>query len=114
VEQHHDERGIIWPQAVTPLHLQLLRIGKSEGVRAASDTLYEELAQAGFHVLYDDRDETAGVKFNDADLIGLPFRLVVSERLLNEEAVELKPRTGEAARVPRGQVIEVLREALAL
>jgi prolyl-tRNA synthetase len=114
VVQHHDERGIIWPQAVAPLHAQLLRIGKSEGVRAASDALYEELTQANFQVLYDDRDETAGVKFNDADLIGLPFRLVVSERLLKEEAVELKPRTGEAARVPRGQVTAMLWEALVL
>lgn len=110
VEQHHDERGIVWPLAVAPFGVQLLRIGKSEAVRAASDTLHDELTEAGFDVLYDDRDETAGVKFNDADLLGLPVRLVVSERLLGEDAVEMKPRIGEPTKVARAELAQVLRE----
>jgi prolyl-tRNA synthetase len=114
VEQHHDERGMVWPNSVAPFHAQLLRIGKSDAVRVASDTLYNDLVEAGLQVLYDDRDETAGVKFNDADLIGLPFRLVVSERLLAEEAVELKLRTGEAKKIARGEIVSTLREALSL
>ncbi|MFL5803289.1 MAG: proline--tRNA ligase [Roseiflexaceae bacterium] len=104
IEQHHDA-GIIWPAAVAPADVHLLRLGKSDAVRAAADALYDELRAAGIHVLYDDRDETAGVKFNDADLIGLPLRLLVSERLLAEGMVELKPRGGEARKLARDAVL---------
>jgi prolyl-tRNA synthetase len=104
IEQHHDEAGIIWPAEVAPFDLHLLRLGKSEAVRAAGDALYDELATAGLRVLYDDRDDTAGVKFADADLIGLPVRLVVSERLLTAEQVEVKRRGGEAIKVARGDL----------
>ena len=74
-------------------------------MRAAGDALYQDLQGAGLRVLYDERDERAGVKFNDADLIGLPLRLVVSQRLLADGLVELKPRTGEAVKVTRGEVV---------
>jgi prolyl-tRNA synthetase len=104
VEQHHDEAGIIWPAEVAPLDAHLVRLGRSEAVREAADALYEELRTGGLRVLYDDRDETAGVKFNDADLIGLPIRLVVGERLLASDQVEVKRRGGEAAKVARAEV----------
>ena len=84
------------------------RLGKGDAVRAAADALYAELQAAGARVLYDDRDETAGVKFNDADLIGLPLRLLVSERLLAEGMVELKPRDGAARKVPRAEAIAAI------
>jgi prolyl-tRNA synthetase len=109
VEQHHDDAGIIWPAAVAPLDLQLVRLGKSDAIRAAGDALYDQLEAAGLRVLYDDRDETAGVKFNDADLIGLPTRLVISERLLAAGEVELKRRGGEVTKVAQNELIGALR-----
>jgi prolyl-tRNA synthetase len=109
IEQHHDEAGIMWPAEVAPADAHLVRLGKGDAVRTAADALYEELQAAGVRTLYDDRDETAGVKFNDADLIGLPVRLLVGERLLAEGAVEVKRRGGEATKVIRGEVITALR-----
>jgi prolyl-tRNA synthetase len=109
LDQHHDERGIIWPAAVAPFEAHLVRLGKGEATRAAADALYDELQQAGIGVLYDDRDESAGIKFNDADLIGLPYRLLVSDRLLGQGQVEIKPRSGEASVVPRAGVLAALR-----
>jgi prolyl-tRNA synthetase len=108
VEQHHDDAGIIWPAKVAPFDVHLLRLGKSDAVRAAGDALYDELAAAGLQVLYDDREETAGVKFNDADLIGLPARLVVSERLLVAGQIELKRRGGEVEKVARAEIVGAL------
>lgn len=104
VEQHHDDAGIIWPAEVAPLDIHLIRLGKSDAVRAAGDALYAELQAAGHQVLYDDREETAGVKFNDADLIGLPVRVLVSERLLAAGEIEIKPRGGEAIKAGRGEL----------
>jgi prolyl-tRNA synthetase len=108
VEQHHDTAGIAWPASVAPADVHLVRLGKGDAVRAAADTLYDELCAAGVRALYDDRDETAGVKFNDADLIGLPLRLLISERLLAEGMVEIKRRGGEASKVLRGEVVAKL------
>jgi prolyl-tRNA synthetase len=113
VEQHHDDAGITWPAAVAPLDVHLVRLGKGDHVRAAADALYDELQSAGLDVLYDDRDETAGVKFNDADLIGLPVRLLVGDRLLAAGQVELKRRSGgEAIKIARGEVVAVVRSEL--
>jgi len=92
-ETHHDEHGIVWPATITPYHVYLMTLGKrSESVEAAANRLYAELGAAGLEVLYDDRDERAGVKFNDADLLGMPLRVVVGDRGLKEGTVELKPR----------------------
>ncbi|MGQ9927117.1 MAG: proline--tRNA ligase [Chloroflexaceae bacterium] len=112
IEQHHDERGIIWPAAVAPADVHIIALGKGETARIEAARLYDELAAAGLRPLLDDRDESAGVKFNDADLIGLPLRLVVSERILARGEVELKPRRGEPARAPRARAVEALRAAL--
>ncbi|MCS6881357.1 MAG: proline--tRNA ligase [Oscillochloridaceae bacterium] len=113
IEQHHDERGIIWPAAVAPADVHIIALGKGEAPRVEAARLYDELAAAGLRPLLDDRDESAGVKFNDADLIGLPLRLVVGEKLLATGEVELKPRRGEAARVARAEAVEAIRGALA-
>jgi len=94
VEENHDERGIIWPPELAPfdVHLVSLSVERPE-VRHAVEQLFDELQQAGLRVLYDDREESAGVKFNDADLLGMPWRLTVSPRTLERGSVELKRRT---------------------
>lgn len=112
VEQHHDAAGIIWPPATAPADVYLISLGKKEPVRVASTRLYTELQAAGLQVLYDDRDESAGVKFADADLLGLPVRLLVSERLLVAGMVEIKARTGMAIQVERSGVLEAVRQCL--
>ena len=96
VEQHHDEAGIVWPAALAPFQIHLLRLGASPAVLQAADEVYAQLVQGGRRVLYDDRAESAGVKFNDADLIGLPIRIVVSDRGLKAGTVEIKQRAGGA------------------
>jgi len=109
IDQHHDDAGIVWPAEVAPFDAHLVRLGKGDAVRVAADTFYDELVTAGVRVLYDDRDESAGVKFNDADLIGLPVRLLISERLLAADQVEFKRRGGAAIKLARAEVIAALR-----
>ncbi|MBK7915932.1 MAG: proline--tRNA ligase [Chloroflexi bacterium] len=92
VELHHDADGIIWPESVAPYRVHLMHIGKGDEVRAAADRLYAEFQAAGITVLYDDREASAGVKFKDADLIGLPWRVTVGARGLAEGNVEVKQR----------------------
>ncbi len=112
VAQHHDQMGIIWPATVAPADVYLISLGKKESVRAASTLLYTELQADGLRVLYDDRDESAGVKFADADLSGLPVRVLVSERLLAAGMVEIKARIGTPIQVERSGVIEAVRQCL--
>lgn len=92
VEQHHDEHGIIWPISVAPCQIHLLHLGAEPEVMKAAEQLYADLQEGGYEVLYDDRFESAGVKFNDADLIGVPLRLTVSARNLRQGAIEAKLR----------------------
>ncbi len=98
VEANHDDRGIIWPAELAPyaVHLVALNLDRPE-VRAAADDLYAALAAAGVSTLLDDRDGAAGVKFNDADLLGMPWRVTVSPRTLEQQAVEIKRRTATEA-----------------
>ncbi|MEZ0396333.1 MAG: proline--tRNA ligase [Anaerolineales bacterium] len=93
-EAHHDEHGLVWPVSVAPfqVHLVLLRGKGTPQAEETAERLYAELQAAGIEVLYDDRDESPGVKFNDADLIGCPLRLTVSERALGQGGVEMKLR----------------------
>ena len=108
VEEHHDDNGIIWPASVAPydVHVVGLSLGRDEAVAADADALYEELQDAGLDTIFDDRDESPGVKFNDADLIGVPVRLTVSPRNLKAGGVELKIRDAEEAeQVPRDEVV---------
>lgn len=96
VEQHHDERGICWPLSIAPYQVALCALGTGDAeVTRQADSLYEALNKAGIEVLYDDRTESAGIKFNDADLIGLPIRLVVSKRALAKGSVEWKLRADQ-------------------
>src|SRR5215216_2963717 len=114
VEANHDERGIIWPREVAPFdaHLVALNADRPE-VRDAAESLFAGLQAAGLRVLYDDREETAGVKFNDADLLGMPWRLTVSPRTLERGAVELKRRTDkEFESVPIGEAVARAIQAL--
>lgn len=105
VEAHHDENGIIWPKNVAPYQAHLIELGTrnlelGENVKKAAEELYEELLAKGVEVLYDDRaDKTAGEKFADADLIGIPWRVVVSEKTLRAEAVEVKNRNEDQAKI---------------
>lgn len=96
VEQRHDEKGIQWPITIAPYHVSLLSIGKDADVIAATDLLYADLQAAGIEVLYDDRNERPGVKFNDADLIGNPIRMSISRKTLDANEVEIRLRHGDA------------------
>jgi prolyl-tRNA synthetase len=96
IEQNHDEKGIIWPVSIAPYHIHLVSLGTSEAkVVERAEELYADLQSKGYEVLYDDRDESAGVKFNDADLFGVPLRLTVSARNLKQNGVEAKLRWEE-------------------
>jgi prolyl-tRNA synthetase len=92
VETFHDERGIIWPDSVAPARVHIVRIGGDDDVIQASEALYQDLEKAGVEVIYDDRNESAGVKFADADLIGCPVRFTISPKTLKEESIEVKNR----------------------
>ncbi|HMI36754.1 MAG TPA: proline--tRNA ligase [Steroidobacteraceae bacterium] len=94
IEQNHDERGIIWPAPLAPFHVALipLNLQKSAQVRSAADALYAALGAAGIEVLYDDRDARPGVKFADAELLGIPHRLVLGERGLEAGTCEYRHR----------------------
>jgi prolyl-tRNA synthetase len=102
VEANHDEKGIIWPAEIAPflVHIVALQPNRQQ-VREAAEELYERLRSDGITALYDDRDETPGVKFNDADLLGMPLRVTVSPRTLEKASLELKRRTeAESALLP--------------
>lgn len=92
IEQNHDERGIIWPAAIAPYHVHFVQLGAEAELRAAALSIYERLTSAGLEVLWDDRDERAGVKFNDADLIGCPIRLTLGGRGLKNKEIEVLRR----------------------
>ncbi len=110
VEASHDEKGMIWPKSVAPALVHLVRIGEDAESIEAADALYAELRATGISVFYDDRDTTAGAKFGDADLMGLPLRLTVSKRMLAEAVVEWKERTAtEATKVPRTDVLAAVK-----
>lgn len=95
IEQNHDDNGIIWPLTIAPAHVHLIVVKPGDDKqRETAERLYEELQTAGIEVLYDDRNERPGVKFKDADLIGIPFRVTVGPKALERDAVECKARRG--------------------
>jgi prolyl-tRNA synthetase len=105
IELHHDENGIRWPMAIAPYHAVVLTLGPEPELRKAADELADALAAAGVEVLYDDRDERAGVKFKDADLVGLPIRIAVGKKGLAEGKAEWKLRGEKQVElVPLGEV----------
>ena len=111
IEQNHDDKGIIWPQPLTPFDIVLIPINmqRSDKLRAAAEELYEELQAKGFEVLFDDRDARPGVKFADAELIGIPHRLVISDRGLDSGELEYRHRRDEESRMmKRDAALELL------
>ena len=105
IELHHDQDGIIWPLSIAPYRATVLTMGKEPELARAAEEVCAALAKAGVDVLYDDRDERAGVKFKDADLLGIPLRIAVGKRGLAEGKVEWKRRgTKDVALVPLGEI----------
>ena len=100
IEQHHDEHGIIWPVSVAPFQVHIVALGgRDAAVEETAEALYAHLGDQGFQVLYDDRRESPGAKFNDADLIGIPVRLTVSHRSLEKGGIEIKARWEDTRQV---------------
>ena len=99
VEKYNDEKGIIWPEIVAPYKIHLLSLGADSKVRETAEDIYQSLLENDIEVLYDDRDDSAGVKFADADLFGIPYRVVVSEKTLAQDSVEIKKRTEKEAKL---------------
>jgi prolyl-tRNA synthetase len=115
IEQNHDERGIIWPAPIAPFQVVLvpLNLQKSARVRELTDQLYAEFTAAGIEVLYDDRDARPGVKFADAELLGIPHRLVVAERGLEAGKLEYRGRRDSASSdFPLGEALAFIRARL--
>jgi len=116
VEKYHDDKGIIWPKSVAPFQVHLVSLGSKdatvvEQINSAASSLHDELEAAGVEVLWDDRaDVSAGAKFADADLIGIPLRLVISEKTLKENSVEWKERNSDEAKlISIAEIIESVK-----
>jgi prolyl-tRNA synthetase len=108
IEQSHDKDGIIWPVPLAPYEVAVLDLQQDDqNVVATATRIYDELTAAGIEVLYDDRNERAGVKFKDADLIGLPFRIAVGKKGLADGVVEVKRRN--ATEVVKMKIDDVVR-----
>jgi prolyl-tRNA synthetase len=117
IEQNHDERGIIWPDPIAPFHVVLvpLNLEKSAGVRSVADALYAELSAAGIEVLYDDRDARPGIKFADAELLGIPHRIVIGERGLAAGTLEYRHRRAVTSEdFPQQDALAFMRSRLQL
>jgi len=116
IEQHHDHDGIVWPMPIAPAQVHLVAVNaKDAAQRSAADRLYQDLEQAGLEVLFDDREERPGVKFKDADLIGIPLRATIGAKGLERGVVEVKQRReAEAVDVPIGDAVGRLSELVRL
>ncbi|HVM90955.1 MAG TPA: His/Gly/Thr/Pro-type tRNA ligase C-terminal domain-containing protein, partial [Verrucomicrobiae bacterium] len=119
VEASHDDRGIIWPINVAPYHVHLVSLHSKDAdtlarIQSVAQDMYDQLWAAGVEVLWDDREGVSpGAKFADADLIGLPLRLVISEKTLKEDSVEWKPRNEAEARLVKIEdVAEEIQEMM--
>jgi len=114
IEAHHDEQGVVWPAALAPFDVHLITLAHTSEEQQPAQALYGMLQQAGLAVLYDDRNERAGVKFNDADLIGCPVRVTVSQRSSEAGGVEFKARRQEERQIVALEDLEsVIRKQLA-
>jgi len=115
LEQNHDEHGIIWDKTLAPFDIQLMGLNmKKELVVEASNKIYGELTNNGFEVLFDDRSNVqAGFKFNDADLLGMPVQVIVGDKKLKENKVEVKiRRTGERFDVELSTLVKKIKEII--
>jgi prolyl-tRNA synthetase len=110
VEKFADDKGLVWPEEIAPFKVHLLSVGGSEEVKKYCDEFYDELVNAKVEVLYDDRDVRPGEKFADSDLIGIPYRVVVSEKTLAENKIELKKRNeNEATLMTKPELFEKIK-----
>jgi prolyl-tRNA synthetase len=106
VEVHHDEKGISWPKEVSPFQVHLIQLGDTSKLKKAAEKIYRYLQNSGIEVIYDDRGEkTAGEKFADADLIGIPLRIVISEKTLKQDQLELKERNQKEAKLIKTKLL---------
>lgn len=113
IEQNHDEKGIIWPKAIAPYQVIILALGDDEEVVKVTEELYQELTARGVETLLDDRKERPGVKFNDADLIGIPLRITVGARSLKNNTIEARVRrTGEEIQLELENTVDKIIEIL--
>lgn len=114
-ELYHDDKGLMWPKSVAPFHVHLIHLGNSEDVIEAAEDLYEDLKDAGFEVLYDDRDAGPGAKLADSDLVGIPVRIVIGNKTIGEQSCEWKLRNeSDASIVKLTDVASKLSEFYAL
>ncbi len=113
IEQNNDDKGIIWPIPIAPFQVTILPVGNSDEVKEEAENVYNELKENNIEVLIDDRDERAGVKFNDAELIGVPLRITIGARSLKNNSYELQIRkTGEELNLDRDNYISKIKELL--
>lgn len=114
IEQYYDENGIVFPMPIAPFQVLLLPVNlKIELIRQTAEELYQALSKEGIEILYDDREETPGVKFKDADLIGIPLRITLGEKNLKKGLVEIKKRrTGETLLVQKEETVEKIKELI--
>jgi prolyl-tRNA synthetase len=118
IEQNHDNDGIIWPMPLAPYQVMVTPVNINEAnLAAVAEEIYDELQKRGVEAVFDDRDERAGVKFKDADLIGIPLRVTIGPRRLAEGSVEVRLRqSGKVKVVPRQEavdfVVNMIREAV--
>ncbi len=112
-EHFADEHGLVWPKGVAPYQVYLVAVGEDQAVVKASTELYDQLSELGYEVIYDDRDERAGAKFADADLLGIPIRLVISPKTLEQKSAEVKLRSEtEAKLVPIAELKDWLAQQI--
>jgi prolyl-tRNA synthetase len=100
-EVHHEDDGLVWPQEVAPFQIHLVSLGSEKKILAEAEKIYEKLLKKGTEVLFDDRQESAGVKLADADLIGIPQRWVVSSKTLEKDSIEVKKRIEKSAKLAK-------------
>ncbi|MDQ6994322.1 MAG: proline--tRNA ligase [Mariprofundaceae bacterium] len=112
IEQCHDEHGIVWPLALSPFQVTIITMGKSERVLENSKKLYQDLLNAGVEVLWDERKERPGVKFKDAELMGIPYHIVVGERGLDAGIVEIRRRAGEKHEIAITETVDSMLSML--
>jgi prolyl-tRNA synthetase len=107
IEQNHDENGIIWPVAMAPYHVIITPVNvNDESVKKISEDLYKALLEKGIEVILDDRDERAGVKFKDADLIGIPLRITIGQKSLSNGKIEVKLRRSGEVKIQAMERVE--------
>ncbi len=113
IEQNHDDDGIIFPVPIAPRTVILLALGQDEGIATAADELYQQLLAAGIEVLYDDRDERPGLKFKDADLLGIPYRVTVGKNFTARGTVEIRRRRdGQSQELAPAEAVALLQQSI--